>query len=122
MKDAFDDALIQTAAVQVRKGDTADAYGVSNPVFETVAGSEAVPCLKTGFGKRTGEEKRANTKFALGYRFVMMRPWPNGEGTVNTLSHDHWLLIDGELHDIVSIVDVGGQKHHLEIEARVVFA
>lgn len=122
MNDAFDDGLESTAAVQIRTGGSGDTYGVSDPTFVTVAGSEAVPCLVTGFGRKTGEEKRQNTKFALGYRFVMMRPWPNGEGTANELTHDHWLLINGEQHDIVSIVDPGGLHHHIELETRVVFA
>ena len=120
MNDAFDDALISVADVQVREDDTGNSYGVSNPTFSTVA--TAVPCVVTGFGRKTGEERRANTKFALGYRLVLMRPWPNGEGTPNTLTHEHWLSIDGQQHDIVSILDPGNQHHHIEVETRIVFA
>ncbi len=110
--DSFDATLDSLADILVRDTGQADAYGHANPQFTVVA--SGVPC-RVSLGKGRAKEFKADKKTGLNYREVFLRPWPDGDGTVTQLTHDHWLRIDGVYYDIFQIDDPGNQHHHLEV-------
>jgi head-tail adaptor len=110
----FDGLLNKTAHILKRSAGTTDSYGQADPTFVEL---DTVPCFISSFGRRSGTEKRANTKFATADRTIFMNVWT---GTGSPLTHEHWLQVDGVLYDIQGISDPGELGHHLEVLVQAV--
>ena len=133
--DPFDLLLNLTATVQVRDlAGSGDAYGKNSPTFSTVA--TGIACAIGLLSVGTDREYLAKSKEGIAFRKVLLRPWyqdasPDGSWvpyhvvsavTYNTepLSHDHWLLINGENYDIFEVRNPGGRNHHFEALCRLI--
>ena len=115
MADSFDALLISTASV-LKKGEaSSDGYGIGDTTFVTKDTNVPVRVCRL----RSSREFRAGKKLAITARQVFMRPWVDpvsGE----KLTHEHWLLIDGEYYDIQYVDDPSKMGHHLEVFCNIV--
>ena len=138
ISDPFDLLLKHSADILVRNASGEDKRGMADPTFTSVF--TGWPCRDTtGKSIKRGREWFAQSKKAIIYHEVFMRPWyvdqspdgsfqPNyvfGATTYNTqpLLHEHWLALNGEKHDIWEIDKVwnqDGSMHHLEVWTQVV--
>jgi hypothetical protein len=118
MLDPFDAQLTGLASVLSRDaGNNADAYGVSDPTFQTLA--TGVPC-RISLGKGRAREWKTGKKIAVNYKCVFMRPWYNPADNTPLGPH-HWLLVTSkdypapQKYQIFQIDDPGLTGHHLEV-------
>jgi hypothetical protein len=108
----FDSLLNKTAQVVKRVGGSTDTLGIADPTFTNVG--SPVPVMVSSSGG--GREKRAGAKFGVNQRRVFMRPFTTPE----MLTHEHWLVIDGEYYDIQAVNNPAGLDHHFECECQLV--